>query len=283
EHTHPKLKRANATTNHHNQNAQIAAADLRAARLRRLGKSTSKAAAAEKNLPYAAPDSRYHVAKGGKSSVDISHFTANDERDPATRDFFMQLKSHLLERMGVAPDLPDERYSESARSSIVINNGKLYLHRVLRLNYTTYDLRRDQDSINPRTSHRDVMFLSQDDRRNAHPYWYARVLNIFHVFVTRTDTAGDLPKRFDCLWIRWFGEDPEWRDGWAKRRLPRIGFVPDTDPDAFGFLDPATVIRACHLLPTYSEGRTSVLMPHANSMARRKDEIDDWTNYYVGM
>ena len=46
----------------------------------------------------------------------------------------------------------------------------------MRVNYTTYDMRRDQDSLNPRTQ-ADVMLLAHEDltARNSHPYWYARM------------------------------------------------------------------------------------------------------------
>ena len=60
----------------------------------------------------------------------------------------------------------------------------IYQHRVLRVNYTTYDMRRDQDSLNPQ-SHPDIMLLSHEDKNddNWHPYWYARVIGIFHANV----------------------------------------------------------------------------------------------------
>jgi len=62
----------------------------------------------------------------------------------------------------------------------------------------------------------------------------------------------------------------------------KIGFVPEEDPSAFGFLDPALVIRACHLMPAFADGRTSELLRSGPSRARAPDEIDDWTNFYVG-
>ena len=55
----------------------------------------------------------------------------------------------------------------------------------MRVNYTTYDMRRDQDTINPRT-HADVMVLNPGDEESEderHPYWYARVCGIFHANV----------------------------------------------------------------------------------------------------
>jgi hypothetical protein len=46
-----------------------------------------------------------------------------------------------------------------------------------------YDLRRDQDSVSPQRR-ADVMLLShEDDTSDPHPYWYARVIGVFHIFV----------------------------------------------------------------------------------------------------
>ncbi|KZT04778.1 uncharacterized protein LAESUDRAFT_657134, partial [Laetiporus sulphureus 93-53] len=61
---------------------------------------------------------------------------------------------------------------------------RMYFHSVLQLNYTTYDLRRTQDSVNPRT-HRNIMVAAHEEddlfssAANEHLYWYARVIGIF--------------------------------------------------------------------------------------------------------
>lgn len=51
------------------------------------------------------------------------------------------------------------------------------------------------------------------------------------------------------------------------------------------FLDPAQVIRGTHLIPAFSEGRTSILLPETQSVARVRNpsEADDWTNFYVNI
>ncbi|EJD50312.1 hypothetical protein AURDEDRAFT_58653, partial [Auricularia subglabra TFB-10046 SS5] len=282
ESAHKFIKRANRATNHRNQAAQLASSEQRARRIRiQLGGTAAQKEAAD-TAPFSAPELSHDIGTDSKRPIHISWYMRDMQDDPAVKGFFVQLKSHLLERLRILPDLPDERYSEALRGSIAIENGKLFAHCTMRTNYTTYDMRRSQDCINPHTSHSDVMMHSPEERRNAHPYWYARVLDIFHVNVLRGDTPAP-PPRFNILWIRWFGEDPEWEDGWKKRRLPRVDFVPASDPDAFGFIDPATVLRAAHMLPAYAEGRTQDLLPAGNSLARGPDEVDDFVNYYVGM
>jgi hypothetical protein len=138
--------------------------------------------------------------------------------------------------------------------------------------------------MNPRT-HCDVMVLSREDGANAHPYWYARVLGIFHARVLHTgpQAANRALQHMEFLWVRWFGTEPDYQAGLKVARLPKIGFLPDSDPDAFGFLDPSLVIRGCHLIPAFANGRTSELLKATRTLGRPLDEIDDWTNYYVNM
>ena len=66
------------------------------------------------------------------------------------------------------------------------------------MNYTTYDLWREQDSVTLRT-HPDVMVLSQETDEQRHPYWYARVLHIFQVNVRNYGdrTGGENIHQFD--------------------------------------------------------------------------------------
>jgi hypothetical protein len=65
---------------------------------------------------------------------------------------------------------------------VIIDNNIIYRHKVLRVNYTTYDMRRAQDSLNPRVppaGHSNIMVLSpenEEENNDPHPYWYARLL-----------------------------------------------------------------------------------------------------------
>ncbi|KAF5366078.1 hypothetical protein D9757_012372 [Collybiopsis confluens] len=157
----------------------------------------------------------------------------------------------------------------------------MYVHKVLRVNYTTYDQRRCQDSINPRT-HSDIMLSSPDDANDDEPYLYARVIGIYHVEASlMKDAKHSAPKRVDFLWVRWYGSLPQ-RPCWKSRRLPQIGFVDSSDDEAFGFVDPTQVIRAVHLLPNFEVGKYSMML--GPSIARRADEEDmDYLRYYINI
>ena len=170
-----------------------------------------------------------------------------------------------------------DQFTDEDRQHIDIVQNVIYSHKVLRINYTTYDMRRDQDSINPRTRS-DIMVLSQDEE-DPHPYWYARVIGIYHAIV-RIDKRH--PVVVDFLWVRWYGLDTEYRSGFQAKRLHRVGFTMSSDPDAFGFVNPSDVLRAVHLIPGFALGRTQTLLP--KSVARRQDEEDeDYHRYYINM
>ena len=155
----------------------------------------------------------------------------------------------------------------------------IYKHTFLWINYTTYDVRHDQDIVNPRTSKCDIMVLSNKDKQTkTHPFWYAQVLGMFHTQVVCSTPSGQtLPLRMEFLWVRWFGRDPTHQSGWRLKCLDRVGFVPHTDAEAFGFLDPKAVVRAAHLIPAFVHGWTySLCLP---SVAQ--DDEGDWKYYYV--
>ena len=145
-------------------------------------------------------------------------------------------------------------------------------------------MRRAQDSLNPRTRG-DIMVLShEEDPENAHPYWYARIIGIFHamVVVKGADSRWSEPTPMEFIFVRWFGLDTDEPGGWKAKRLHQIGFLDGNNPLAFGFVDPADVVRAVHLIPRFSIGQTSDLL--GPSIARSLlDQDEDWVRYYVNM
>ena len=158
---------------------------------------------------------------------------------------------------------------------------------MVRINYTTYDIRRDYNTINPLT-HPFVMVSSPEVQSNpaAHPFWYGAVIGIFHADVQHSGARSrDLSwKPMNFLWVRWLGVVPARSFGRKQAKLPQVGFVEEVDDDAFGFLDPAVVIRGCHLIPAFAEGRTTdLLSTHGPTEARPSGQADDWVNYYVNM
>lgn len=189
-----------------------------------------------------------------------------------------KLKDHLLQRI---TDSSTDKFTSTERNRIEILRDTVYFHQILRINYTTYDMRRDQDIINVRT-HSDVMTLSNnEDDLDAYPYLHCRVIGVMHLNVRHGE--GHNFKRFDVLWVRWYGLDEEYAWGFSAKRLPRVGFGHSEDPDTFGFLDPSDIVRACHMVPVFSQGQTETLLP-ADSLARQPhEEGKDYWRYYVSL
>lgn len=193
------------------------------------------------------------------------------------QNFVSRLKTYLLlMKQGKAIPGEDPIFSNTELSQVIIRDNVIYSHATMAFNYTTYDVRRDQDTISFQSGRRDIMLPSFEDDSRSHPYWYARVMGVYHAKVFYHQAAKDA--RVDFLYVRWFGRDMEWASGPSTLRLDRIGFVPSEDRDAFGFLDPKLVLRTCHLIPAFALGRSLRLLEQSSA---RDFQDGDWTNYYV--
>lgn len=214
----------------------------------------------------------------------------NSAQEDAFQDFLPKLKEHLLDRViqmietdpsnvGATPAF--ELGSKPDAKHLFFKSDRLYRHNLLQVNYTTYDVRRKRDSINPRTSHRDVMVLSGEENSSAHPYLYARVIHIFHanIIYTGPGTTGYRPRRVEFLWVRWYTPDTRCTaGGWQNSTLDRIRFPPMADSGSFGFLDPADVVRAAHIVPAFAAKRRH---DDRTGLSRCAKDSDDWNSYYV--
>jgi len=179
--------------------------------------------------------------------------------------------------LGRKDDATAQSFSVDEHAKLIILEDKLYFHNTMTVNYTTYDGRRESETLNPRT-HADIMTLSQGD---IHPYEYSRILGIFRVKILHP-SLGNKAREVDILWVRFYKFDKKYRAGWKARRFYRVHFENSLKGDAFGFLNPQDVLRAAHLLPGFRYGRTQALLPR--SLARWKSEDDeDWMYYHVNM
>ncbi|KAG5634841.1 hypothetical protein H0H81_000543 [Sphagnurus paluster] len=224
-------------------------------------------------------DLRYTISHSKNRPINIFSRLRGNPDDPA-----YHLRDHILGRLLQREFDGDthEEFTDEDRNHVRIVGNKLYEVGTCRINYTTYDVRREENCINPR-SHADIMLHSPETESGAHPYWYARVIGIFHatVLCLHLQVVNHTPQHIELLWVRWFGIEPGYRSGIRQARLPKVGFVESSDDFAFGFLDPAQVIRGRHMIPAFDNGRTSDLLPLDATAARVKGENDDWTNYYV--
>jgi hypothetical protein len=164
---------------------------------------------------------------------------------------------------------------------VFIRNNTMYRHHLAQFNYTTYDVRRRQDVVNPNTSRHNVMVLAQPDSDSAGdcPFWYARILGIYHVNVVYTGPGmlDHRPRRLEFLWVRWYSPSAAMHR-WDACRLDCVQFPPMAAENAFEFLDPKFVLRACHIVPAFASGKR-----HADGvgLSRCAKDSEDWCSYYV--
>ncbi|KAI0316147.1 hypothetical protein OF83DRAFT_1128468 [Amylostereum chailletii] len=301
---HRRSKRLYSRTNRHNIVAQIAKQDARETLLHIVGRRLNahikkkdflrarekcrlraqRRHALTERLPQTEPNTHYDISQTATDRVNIAAWLSGNEDDPALKNYLDKLRDHVLARLlGQEYDGDQHQFTNEERESVIFVRDELHQHQVLRVNFTTDDLRRKQDTINPRT-HADVMVLSPDKDGSKVPYWFARVLDIFHLDVIHRGPLSQSTKiqRVDVLWVRWLGlnVDNATTGGWMKRRLHGVGFVPQDDADAFGFLNPDQVIRAAYLVPAFAYGRTSAYLKP--SIARLPHEHDeDWNMFYA--
>lgn len=153
----------------------------------------------------------------------------------------------------------------------------------MRIRYTTYDVRRKEDIINPRTSHRDILVLANNEDASDHPFLYARVIGIFHANVIYTGSVDGVinyrQNKLHFLWVRWFELDPKAvQGGWGSSMLDKVAFPPVEGDNAFNFLDPADVLRGCHIIPSF---RSMQQYPDGIGLSERANDSNDWHSYYV--
>ncbi|KAG9082741.1 hypothetical protein FS749_006609 [Ceratobasidium sp. UAMH 11750] len=110
--------------------------------------------------------------------------------DDAVKLFILQLKRHLLACFLGSRDHPD--FSDNKLGQIQFQKGRMYRHRTLRVNYTTYDVLRDQDVINPSTPHCFALLPAElEPGSEDHPYIYAKISSTFDGYITTTSGLAD--------------------------------------------------------------------------------------------
>lgn len=167
---------------------------------------------------------------------------------------------------------------------ILFKHNRLYTHNILRINYTTYDVHRSQDTINPRTPHCNIMVLAADNieenDEDRHIFLYGRVLKIYHanIIYNGPGMLDHHPRRVEFLWVRWY-DHLEPLGSWSSHKLDCLSFPPISRLGAFGFINPADVIRSSHIIPAFTQGvRRDEGLGLITSLARNSE---DWEMYYI--
>ncbi|KAG1881244.1 hypothetical protein F4604DRAFT_1518137, partial [Suillus subluteus] len=89
-------------------------------------------------LPQCSPESQYQISNSRHLHWDLTAWLHKNREDLA--DFLLRLKDHILTRLLGHDDDSEQAFTPAQRNSLIIVNNKIYRHKVLRVNYTTYDL-----------------------------------------------------------------------------------------------------------------------------------------------
>ncbi|KAG2052923.1 hypothetical protein BDR06DRAFT_1009062 [Suillus hirtellus] len=283
---HRALKAFYPLTSRLDTPAQLAKHKRRRHVLRRVAEAESTPSS-DNQSPADAPPSassglHHHIATHKSNPVNIFQFLQEHNGDPAIKNFLPKLKDHILYRLQKL-DIShcDHTFTDEEHNSVIIPNNIIYSIQTMQVYYTTYDLRREHNTINPR-AHADIMVVS-GEMIPTHPYWYACVLGIYHMETWVNDGSRPVKQHLEVLWVRWLAPLCNHKSGIKNARLPKLAFVDESDADVFGFLDPGQVVRGVHLIPAFaSECGTSSLC-YGQSLAHPGGEEDDWEEHYVGI
>lgn len=268
---------------------QLTQIERRQARLRRIKQCQQQASRSEVNETVFDPKLHHHIGQSEKIYDDFGQYLRDHAKDPAIKviniyciippsfsymiqDFLPWLKDHILDRLE-----PLEKSARVAneRDSILFKRNRIYHHNIVRFNYTTYDVRRDQDVINTKTPHCNIMLLKHHDNDHDGKFRYAKVLGIHHVNVVCTGNVYE-SHRLEFLYVRWY--EPVQSHSWETRTLGRVRFVPLANQNAFDFVDPGVVLRSCHIIPAFSQGKRN---PSECGISALAGDKHDWLEYYV--
>ena len=217
------------------------------------------------------------------------------------QNFFKKLRQYLLpriqqvlqEEMIPRPGHPgcrtvprDAALDDDACKFVFLKKDTIYHHKLSRFHFTTYDVRRGTDIINPGTSRCNIMLLvsnadATDSSTTEHHFLYARVLGVYHANVVYTGPGmrDYEARRLDFLWVRWYEIVDPASSGWYKSRLDSVRFPALNGDNAFGFVDPKDVLRGCHIIPNFAKGKRHVDGVGISHCAK---DSKDYNCYYIG-
>ncbi len=158
-------------------------------------------------------EKQYHMSNSQNDPVNLYSYIHKNQADPAFKPFIPKLKDHILGHL-LEQDYKGDMYGKFTNAewnTVHIASEQIYCCKTVQINYTTYDIRHNRDTINIQL-YLDIMVNSLETGPNAQPYWYAHVIGIFHTIVSSThpELKGmvKLHCQLDFLWVRWFGMEP---------------------------------------------------------------------------
>ena len=137
--------------------------------------------------------------------------------------------------------------------TIILKHGQMYQHKLMHVNYTSYNVWCTQDVINFSNSHHNIMILAGPNP-NTRPtnevefFKYAWVLGTFHanIIYIGPGSVGHWSQRIEFLWVWCYEVIGAATAGWMHSKLDQLHFPPIAWRIAFGSVNPSDVIRVLH-------------------------------------
>ena len=168
-------------------------------------------------------------------------------------------------------------------TNVVFKANRIYRHRLLQVNYTTFDLQHESKAVHLHTDHHNIMLLLHTgigiDGSSQYPLCYVWVWKIacINVIYTGPRLRDYQSWHIKFLWVWWFEVLKDHPSGWQYSAFDTVKFVPMAEGDTFGFMDPGNVLWACHLMLSFADG-----LLHSDGIAVSLYICDsnNWKCYY---
>ncbi|TEB29739.1 hypothetical protein FA13DRAFT_1584662, partial [Coprinellus micaceus] len=225
------------------------------------------------------PDIHHYIGINENKPISLLSFAnrpdASDLQDPLLKTFIHGLQAHLLTRLTQGHNIPN-----LDPTRVYFKNHRIFSHKIMRLKYTTYDVRRGEDVIHLNADTCNIMVQNPKyiSDQKVPPYLYGHVLGIFHADANYSGELGQvpaLPIRVEFLWVRWYESV---NNAEPKGPLECITFPDITSPDSTTFIDPMSALRAAHVIPRFSRGRK---YSDGNGLSKLAKDGNEWSQYYV--
>ncbi|KAG2129681.1 uncharacterized protein EDB93DRAFT_1095336, partial [Suillus bovinus] len=79
----------------------------------------------------------------------------------------------------------------------------------------------------------------------------------------------------EFLFVRWYESVQD--HAWEMHTLCHICFLPLVNSDVFGSVDPGAVLKACHIIPAFSQGQCN----SNDGISLIAGDKHDWQEYYI--
>ncbi|TEB19086.1 hypothetical protein FA13DRAFT_1606363, partial [Coprinellus micaceus] len=282
---HRSSKRWYRRSSKRNPRKEVVRHERKVARIRALRRNVNRVLKGdpkvmqEQMIAAQQPDIHHYIGFNESIPIPLLSFAKRPDssvpQDPLVEGFIPGLQAHLLPRLTKGHNIPNLDATQ-----VCIKSHRIFSHKIMRLKYTTYDVRRGEDVIHLDSDTCDIMVRNPKypEKQQLAPYLHGRVLGIYHTYAYYSGELGPtpaLPVHMEFLWVRWY-ESANLTE--PRGPLECVVFPDVTSFEATTFIDPMSALRASHIIPRFSRGRK---YPSGDGLSRMARDWTDWSQYYV--